>query len=41
VALFREVYQALIQILLMVFLTVVGIFAGSVGRNTLGSTSDQ
>jgi hypothetical protein len=40
VALFREVDQALIQILLTVFTTVVGIFAGFIGGKALGSTTD-
>jgi choline-glycine betaine transporter len=39
VALFREVDQALIQILLTVFTTVAGIFAGFIGGKALGSST--
>ncbi len=39
VALFRDVDQAFIQILLTVFTTVAGIFAGFIGGRALGSSS--
>lgn len=39
VALFREVDQALVQILLTVFTTVAGIFAGFIGGKALGGSS--
>lgn len=41
VALFREVDQALIQILLTVFTTVAGIFAGFIGGKALGGSSGR
>jgi hypothetical protein len=39
VALFREVDQALVQILLTVFTTVAGIFAGFIGGKALGGST--
>ena len=39
IALFRKVDQALIQILLTVFTTVVGVFAGFISGKALGSTT--
>jgi hypothetical protein len=39
VALFREVDQALVQILLTVFTTVAGIFAGFIGGKALGTSA--
>jgi hypothetical protein len=39
VALFREVDQALVQILLTVFTTVAGIFAGFIGGKALGTSN--
>ncbi len=41
VALFREVDQALVQILLTVFTTVAGIFAGFIGGKALGSSTER
>jgi hypothetical protein len=41
VALFREVNEAYIQILLTVFTTVVGIFAGFISGKALGSSTGQ
>lgn len=41
VALFREVDQALVQILLTVFTTVAGIFAGFIGGKALGSSTGR
>jgi hypothetical protein len=41
VALFRDVDQALIQILLTVFTTVVGIFAGFIGGKALGGSTGR
>jgi hypothetical protein len=41
VALFREVDQALVQILLTVFTTVAGIFAGFIGGKALGTSSGE
>jgi hypothetical protein len=41
VALFRDVDQALVQILLTVFTTVVGIFAGFIGGKALGGSTGE
>jgi hypothetical protein len=41
VALFREVDQALVQILLTVFTTVAGIFAGFIGGKALGTSAGE
>jgi hypothetical protein len=41
VALFREVDQALVQILLTVFTTVAGIFAGFIGGKALGTSTGE
>ena len=41
VALFREVDQALVQILLTVFTTVAGIFAGFIGGKALGGSTNR